>query len=191
MDLQETIAFLSKFTDVSAEEIEDMLGYAQFFTYEKNTLLMQPGEVGTHLFLIISGTVRTYYIDKDGVEHTLGFNLANEPLVDLNCFINQTPTSLYAITLEPTVLVGVSHPDLFTFMEAHPKYETVLLNITSYYLSIHAKHAKLMRIPSAKDRYERFMHMYGDAAINIPLKYIASYLGMTAETLSRVRGSKL
>jgi len=189
--MQPVLDFISNYTAVTSEEMNAMMAIMHVSTHEKNELLQRQGEIPKRAAFIVKGAVRIYYIDGKGTEHTTAFIFENHPIVALEGFAQQTPVAINAITLEPTELIWTSYAEFFGFLETYPKYEVVLRNILSRFLTLQGEQAKLLRISSSRERYEALCKMRPELIQRIPLKYIASYLEMALETLSRVRAGKL
>jgi CRP-like cAMP-binding protein len=189
--VQQVIDFVSAFTKVSKKEVAAISGIIHLSQHEKNEVLIEQGSIPKRLAFIIQGAVRTYYIDSSGNENTIAFRFENEPLVPFESFIQQTPTVINAVTLEPTVLIWTSHSEFTAFLESFPKYEKVLREIISKSLFMQSEQMRLLRITSSRERYEMLCKLRPEVIQRVPLKHIASYLGMALETLSRVRAGKL
>ena len=168
-----------------------MMKIIRHSSHQKNEILHRQGEIPKRAAFIIKGAVRSYYLDEKGTEHTTAFIFENLPLVAFDSFTQQTPSAMNAVTLEPTELIWASHADFFGFLETFPKYETALRNLLSKYLTLQGEQAKLLRISSSRERYEALCNIRPDVIQRVPLKHIATYLGMALETLSRVRAGKL
>jgi CRP-like cAMP-binding protein len=117
--------------------------------------------------------------------------LENQPLIAFDSFASQTPAGTTAVALEPTEVVGTTHPEFFGFIEAHPRYETAVRSILGQYLLLESDHSKLLRINPARSRWEALCKAQPELVTRVPLKYLASYIGITLETLSRIRAGKL
>ena len=189
--MQPAIDFISKFTNINDEEKQAMSELIHASSHKKNELIYSQGRVPKSASFIVKGAVRSFYIDESGSERNTAFYFENEPLIPIHSFTLQTPVLVNAITLEPTELIWTSHEEFFGFLDRFPKYEKVLRNILSSYVSIQSEKMKIQRISSARGRYEMLSQIQPEIIRRVPLKYIASYLDMTLETLSRVRAGKL
>lgn len=189
--MQPVIDYISSYTAISQEEMIDFLSIMRKESVKKNQLIYRQGSVLKRAAFILKGSVRSFYIDENGVEHTVGFRFENQPILHFESFTQQTPVPLSAIALESTELVWVSHDDFFFILDKYPKYDKVLRNILGSSFSIQSEQMKLLRISSARERYEAFCEMRPEVLERVPLKYIASYLNMALETLSRVRAGKI
>lgn len=168
-----------------------ILEIIRFSSLAKNEVILRQGEIPRTLSFILKGAVRIYYLDDKGSEQTVNFIFENEPMVAFDNFANQTPASTAAVALEGTDVIWVSHQDFFGFLEMYPKYETVVRTVMGQYIVLESEHSKLLRMNPARDRYEALCKTRPELVQRVPLKYIASYLGMTLETLSRIRAGKL
>jgi CRP-like cAMP-binding protein len=188
--MQQFIDFISSYADVSEKEMEAMLAIVHTSSHKKHEVLHRQGSILKRAAFVTKGAVRSYYIDDTGVEHTTAFHLERQPLVPFESFTQQTPVSLNAIALEPTDLLWTSHEEFFGFLEGFPKYEKVLRHILGSSLTLQNEQMRLMRVTSPRERYELLCNLRPEVIQRVPLKHIASYLGMALETLSRVRAGK-
>lgn len=188
--MKQIFGFISEFTEVTKEDMNAISGLIHFSSHTKNEMLQKQGHVSKRIAFILKGSVRAFYIDEQGNDHTVNFMFENHPLVAFESFTQQTPVPFSAIALEPTDLIWTSYEEFFEFLSTHPKYETALRNILSKYMSLGGEHMKLLRIHSAKERYEALCNARPEVIKRVPLKYIASYLQMAVETLSRIRAGK-
>ncbi len=191
LQAQPVIDFISNYTDIHAKERSAMIKAVKFSSHDKNDVLIQQGKVSGRIAFITKGSIRSYYSDEHDAVHTIGFAFENEPLVAAESFTRQTPSGTSAAALEPTDLLWTSHAEFFDFLKSFPKYETALRIFLSEHLAMEGEQSKLLRIASSRERYNAFCKMRPEVIKRVPLKYIASYLGMALETLSRIRAGKL
>jgi CRP-like cAMP-binding protein len=185
------IDFVSAYLRVSEEEKHLIAERVHHTSYPKNEVIHRQGDIPRTLAFVISGAVRIYYTDEHGTEHTVNFIFENQPMVAFDSFATQTPSGISAMTLEPTELIWTSHAEFFSFLEQHPRFETAVRSVMGHYMGMNSEHSKLLRINPARDRYEALCKARPELMTRVPLKYLASYIGMTLETLSRVRAGKL
>ncbi|UPT65239.1 MAG: Crp/Fnr family transcriptional regulator [Sphingobacteriales bacterium JAD_PAG50586_3] len=191
MNTHSIIDFISGFVDVAAEELEAMHSRIHFQSLKKGEYFQQQDEVPQNIAFIITGAVRIFYTDEKGNEHSLSFAFENQPLVAFDSFANQLPSHIACVALEPTNIIYTSHEEFFSFLEMYPKYEILVRNVISQHLIKVGEHARLLRINPVRDRYEQLCKKQPELIQRVPLKHIASYMGMSLETLSRVRAGKL
>lgn len=154
---------------------------------KKGSFLLREGEIAKDGIFVVSGFLRSYIIDNKGKEHILQFAPKDWWISDFQSMMNQTPTTYFIDAIEDSEVLLMS-------AEAHKK---MLENIPGYATSFQAgiqRHtsAKERRIiasisSTAEERYNDFLKTYPSIAQRVPQHMLASYLGITPETLSRVR----
>lgn len=185
------IQFISAHAVISDVEKERMAEIMHFASYKKNEVVLQQGEIPHKIAFIIKGALRIYYVDDSGQEQSINFIFENQPFVPFDHFANQTPSLVAVMALEPTEVVWTTHTEFFGFLSTYPKYEPALRKVLSQHIVLENEHFKLLRINPARDRYEALRRLRPELLTRVPLKYVASFLGLTLETLSRVRAGKL
>lgn len=156
------------------------------FSIRKGKFLISPFKDNNNLYFIISGVIRGY-IREDGKEITTWINEEKEVVGSIRNLGLQLETDEYLQALEDTTLIGIPKA-MIEYLYAHfPETNIIGRIVMEEYYRRAEERAYLGRIPSADKKYKRFMETNSSLINRIPLKYIASYLGMTLETLSRVR----
>lgn len=189
--MKSLLDFISEYTTVSNTEWSDFQKIVHTASYPKNEVLIRQGENVNRISFVTKGSVRSYYLDDKGVDHTVGFVLENQPLMTFDGFFQRMPSAVSAITLEATEILWTSYEEFFGYLRENPRLEPFLRDIISGFILKEAEHTRLLRINSSKARYEAFYELHPDIVHRVPLKHIASYLDMALETLSRVRAGKL
>ncbi len=155
--------------------------------YLKGQYIGQEGDVNRLLTFIISGTVRTFYLDDNGNEHIISFGIENWWAGDLGSMITQKPADFNVQCLENTTVVQISHEDLEQLYKDIPNLERFFrLLIERAYVSTQKRIVRNYSL-SAKDRYLLFLEEHPETANRVPQYMIASYLGITKEFLSNIR----
>ncbi len=191
IEMQPVLEFFSKYIEVEEKELQVMLERVHYSTCKKKEYIQHQGEITNTIAFITKGAVRYSYTDNKGSEHAIGFGFENSPVVAFQSFMHQTPADVSIITLEPTELLWITRKEFFGFLELFPKYEVGLRKVLGEYITKQGNQSWLLRIESAKERYETFCEQEPEIIQRVPLKYIASFLRMKLETLSRVRAGKL
>ena len=156
---------------------------------KKGRLLLNAGEVCTNMYFVRKGVLRAFV--KDGERDITTWISANGELVSaISSFILQIPTNENIHAIEDCELIVLSHSDLEIMYVKFPAFNTTVRKLTEIYY-MHAKHcAYIARLKNADQKYRLFLKQYGHLSNRVPVKYIASFLGITLETLSRLRGKK-
>jgi CRP-like cAMP-binding protein len=156
---------------------------------KKGRLLLKAGEVCTNMYFVRKGVLRGFV--KDGErEITTWISTDGELVSAISSFILQKPTNENIHAIEDCELIALSHSDLEIMYAKFPSFNITVRKLTEIYY-MHAEHrAYIARLKSADQKYQLFLKQYGHLSNRVPVKYIASFLGITLETLSRLRGKK-
>lgn len=172
-----------KLTDADWQIFSSKLLRQQF---PKSTLLLKRGQTENYLSFIEKGIIR-FYIPKEENDITFSFSFANEFVSAYDSFITQRPSGYHVETLAETTLWRVAFDDLQAIYA-----ETAVGNTIGRYASegLYLENIKReisLLTDSAKQRYLKLFTEQPHLIQNIPLKYIASYIGITPQALSRIR----
>lgn len=165
-------------------------------TYPAGTRLLSPGELCTKMRFIISGMGRAYFIDPEGKEFTWSFHYANPQLVEKNLFIvdyhsflTQSPSQLYIEAIDELKVLEIEKSAIDELYAASQYWNQLGRIITeNVYLYTHNRTLSLLT-QSAKERYEKMRKDDPLLISMIPQYLLASYLGVTPESLSRLKKS--
>ena len=153
----------------------------------KKQYLLPEEDVCRFIAFVEKGALRSYSIDEKGVEGIIQFALEGWTISDLYSFLTAEPATYNIDALEDSELVLISktaHEELLKIM---PKYETwVRIQITGAYIAMQRRLTSIISL-SLEDRYASFTALYPEIFQRVPQHMIASYMGLTPETLSRVR----
>ena len=168
------------------EALNDFQKIMKWKSYSKKEVLHQAGRICHHLFLIEKGVARAFYY-KEAKDITTHFALENEVITAIDSFI-QRKRSRYTIELlEDSNVISIAHQDLYQLLQDKPQYEKyVRIFLEQVYVEL-AERIEDLLFHSAKQRYDQLMKKSPTLLQRIDLQYIASYLGITQETLSRIR----
>ncbi|MBN9383365.1 MAG: Crp/Fnr family transcriptional regulator [Chitinophagaceae bacterium] len=155
----------------------------------RGELLIKPGEISTHTFFICSGVIRGY-IKDGGAEITTWITAENNFATAIHSFFFQVEAIEYLQALEDCELLAFSFTDLEKTFQKFPSFNIVARKIYQKYYADAENRALLARMKNADLKYQHFLQSHGDLANRIPIKYIASYMGIASETLSRLRSKK-
>lgn len=157
---------------------------------ERGSYLLKAGEVCKHLYFIRKGAIRGYV--KEGTkEITTWITAENEMVTSIRGLSLQEPSLENIQAIEHCDLVVATYESLHYLYENYIEVNIVGRKLLEQYYRDAEERAFISRIPNAAKRYHHFLETKSDLANRIPLKYIASYLGMTIETLSRIRSKRV
>ena len=159
-------------------------------TFTKNAVLQRQGEVKPSLFYVKSGLLRSYTIDKKGKEHI--FMFAPEGWLIADGSIDNEATELFIDALEDTEVEMIGQDDFRKlFLPLTTISDTKRAEGMMRRMSVMQKRIIMLISATAIERYEHFIETYPDIIQRVPQKMIASYLGITPEALSKVKGMRL
>jgi CRP-like cAMP-binding protein len=186
MNLSEFLKALVPFTK---DELEDILRHFTKEMVAKNQNLVRQGEVSKTLYFIESGLGRSYYLNQSGKEITQWFFGSGKFMASADSFFQQCPSLYYIEILQDAVIYSISKEKLDELFDTYPKMEKLGRLVTTEMLTKVVNKLNAIQFQTAKERYEYMLAEFPDIAYQVPLGHIASYLGMTQETLSRIRKS--
>jgi CRP-like cAMP-binding protein len=152
----------------------------------KGEHFLKDGQVSHHIAYTVSGLTMHYKI-TDGLEVPADFTAANEWLAYLKSFSTNTPSDMYIKALEDTHLLLLSRNSLEKLSAAQPQFLTMRSYYTERSFIRNVEHAANLASLNAKQRYTAFLKAYPTLAERIPQYYIAAYLGLTPQSLSRLK----
>jgi CRP-like cAMP-binding protein len=153
----------------------------------KGSLLAQEGRVCQHLYFLENGCARGFH-NLDDKEVTYWFAFENNFVTSFFSFITQQPGIENIQAVEDCVLWRLSYADLQRVYKSHPEMERVgRIMIEQYYVMLEERFVR-NHFKEARERYDLLMEAHPQWVLRLPLGYIASYLGISQETLSRIRG---
>lgn len=153
----------------------------------KKQLLLREGEICDFEAYIVKGCVRTYYIDENGSEVILQFAVEDWWVSDIGSFHERQPSMLYIEAMEDCELLLLSPARKEELLAKVPQFERVFRLMIQRHLVALEKRLIRTIAKTAEQRYLDFIGQYPKIALRVPQHYIASYLGMTPEFLSKVR----
>ncbi len=158
-------------------------------TFKKGQLLHHAEKICTKSYFIHKGLVRVYFL-KDGREISEYFSAENEWVNSPRSFMQQRP-DIYSIdAIEHTEVFCLNVSDLMYLFDHFPEMERYARLSMGTAFGHYMERITSMRFTTAKEKYRHFCEVYHDIFHRIPLGMVSSYLGITQETLSRIRAEK-
>ena len=178
---------VNKSTTFSKEELDIFHSLLEPKSFPKKTFLLQEGEICNFEAYVVKGCIRTYYIDENGLEVILQFAIEDWWIGDVASFHDQHPSRLFIETIEDCELLVFTPQTKEELLFKVPKFERVFRLMIQRNLS--ATQNRLFRTiaQNAEQKYLDFIQKYPTIPHRVPQHYIASYLGISPEFLSKTR----
>jgi CRP-like cAMP-binding protein len=177
---------IEEITPVSDEEFEYIKTFFTLKKVKKHQYLLQEGDQVIFEYVIMSGIFRMFYLDNEGREHIIQFAGENWWMADYNAYFNQQPGVLNIVCMEEGEVYCLKlHGREKLSADLHKMEHFFRVKLTRGYT---AQQRRIITLLSStpQQRYEEFRDLYPHLIQKIPKKYIAEYLGMSRETLSRL-----
>ena len=173
---------------LTAREERYFLSLLEARSMKRKDMFLSAGTVCRHSAFVLRGAMKSYTVDRQGKEHILSFAVRDWWISDLYSLISRNPGVLYIEAIEDTDVLLLSRENQQLLFETVPKFERFFRILVEN--SLVASQQRLMDNlgSSAEERYLRFLKRYPTLLSCVPQHNIASYLGMTPEFLSKVRG---
>ena len=179
-----------KYSTMTHDELDVLEDLLVPVKYGKGEKILSEGEVCTGISYIEKGLVRQYYI-KNGKEVTEHLGVDHSIFMCIESLFKEEPTYLQVEALEPTLVYILPKAKLEAAAMRNVNIQMLYRKILEESLIQSQVHADLMRFETAPNKYKRLCEMNPQVVLRAPLTYIANYLQMTPETLSRIRSSVL
>lgn len=155
----------------------------------KDYFLLKENTVSDYIYFIEKGVARIYY-HKHNKEITEWLALDGQFFLSIASFFRRIPSHLIIQTLEPSEVFGIHHDDFMRQADQFHDVERLLRKMVTGSLILSQIRMDSIQFESAQQRYEQLLQKTPEIVQRVPLTYIASFLGITLETLSRIRSNK-
>lgn len=179
-----------KYSTMTHDELDVLEDLLVPVKYGKGERILSEGEVCTGISYIEKGLVRQYYI-KNGKEVTEHLGVDHSIFMCIESLFKEEPSHLQVEALEPSLVYILPKAKLEAAAMRNVNIQMLYRKILEESLIQSQVHADLMRFETAPNKYKRLCEMNPQVVLRAPLTYIANYLQMTPETLSRIRSSVL
>jgi CRP-like cAMP-binding protein len=184
------VEFINKIYPLSEDIIEFMSSRTTFKKVMKGKFLLKPGECCKDFYYIHKGILRSY-IKYGEKEITIWINPEGEITTSIRSIAGSRVSDEYIQVIENAELVVIPFEAMQELYEKFPEMNKVGRMLLEEYYAASEKRVYIARLPNAQARYQHFINSRPELLNRIPLKYVASYLGITLETLSRLRAKKI
>ncbi|ERK39552.1 Crp/Fnr family transcriptional regulator [Segatella baroniae] len=179
-----------KYSTMTHEELDLLESILVPIKFNKNQPILKEGEICDSIYYVDKGLIRQFYF-KNGKEVTEHLGENHTIFMCIESLFKEEPTKLQVEAIEPSIVYALPKKRLESVALHNVNIQILYRKILEESLILSQVHADLVRFETAQDRYRKMCKLMPQVVLRAPLVYIASYLQMTPETLSRVRSSTL
>lgn len=181
--------FISPVYSLNEKEWADFSSIWAPFACKRKTVLTAAGETERHLYFVLEGVQRAFFIGEDKQEATIVFTYPPSFSGVADSFLTQTPTPYFFETLTASRFLRTTYKQVETLMDEYPAIQKMILKTTAFALKgVLARQAELQCF-SAEEKFRTLLNRSPHLLQLIPHKYLASYLGIDPATFSKLLGS--
>lgn len=178
---------IARYVKLSDDEEKEFVSILKTTRIKKRQFVIQPGFVSEYRNYIVKGAVRVFYMDNVGKEHTVSIGVEDWFFTDFPSYLNRTPAEYYAEALEDSIILQMKYEDVEELCSRiHPLCQYFRLYIERA-LSYSNMRVISSISKSSEERYWEYVNKYPQIANRVPQYVLASYLGISPESLSRIR----
>jgi len=182
---------LSAYGAISEEDASSFYSYFQLKKFKKNTVLLEEGNVAMEAFFVVKGALRQYFHTEKGIERTCNFVFENEFSTDLESFSKKCKSSTSIICLEETECLVISCSDLMLCLGKFPAIATYFNSLVETIAVQNIKKIQSLLSKTPEEQFEEILENSQELLQRVPQRYIAQYIGVEPESLSRIRKRSL
>ncbi len=189
MNIDKVLATMGDaYSPLSIECQEELMAHSTLKTFKKGEVVAREGQYSKKAYLIIEGCARAYYL-KDGKDISDWFTFENQFASAIVSFFSERPSPHYVEFVEDSVAYEFSKDTVDHLSAKYHDFERFISKVVTETMLGLCQRLNSIQFNKAEDRYKHLLTIYPDITNRIPLTHIASYLGITLETLSRIRSA--
>lgn len=180
----------ARFVKLNSTEKSALAKIIRTTRVRKKQFIVHPGFVCQHRNYVLAGAFRAFYLDDDGREHTLQIAVEDWFISDFYSYISQSPATLFVEALENSTILQMSYDDIEALCGEFPSIGEYFRKTTERAFAFSRRRVISNISKDAETRYFEYLDKYPHIAARVPQYILASYLGMSAEFLSKIRARK-
>ena len=181
---------IRRYVPLTDDEVKQQNGIVRTTRVKKRQFLVQPGFVCRDRIYIVEGAFRVFYLDQDGKEHTVSIGIEDWFVSDFYSYITQTPATHYVEALEDSVVLQMGYNEVEPLCAKIHSLSEYFRRTTERAFAFSRRRVISNISKSAEERYFEYVEQYPQIAMRVPQYVLASYLGISAEFLSKIRSRK-
>lgn len=187
--MKELLSLLNSISPLSTELQQYLAQTLKSKSIPKKEHLLLAGNISRHIYFIKKGLLRCYYLES-GQEISSKFLKEGDLLVSAASFFLQQQSNESIQTLEESIVWYICFDELQYLYKKFPEFHKIANTLTTKSYLLSEQRAKIIRMKQGSNRYNYMLQYHPDLVLRVPAKYLATYLCVTEETLSRIRGRK-
>jgi CRP-like cAMP-binding protein len=180
-------SFLSQYAQLSPDALDEVAMKFKKRSVKKNGFLLQEGEICKDLVFVQNGCLRLYYMEED-IEVSVWFALKESSAIEIYSFISETPTNYFLQAIEDTEILYLPKTELNKLYTSHPKMQELMRKFWEDVILHLLERFTALQKDTAEQRYRDLLNK-PELLQSIPQKYLASFIGVTPTSLSRIKKS--
>ncbi|KUY20648.1 cyclic nucleotide-binding protein [Elizabethkingia miricola] len=181
------IHLITQRVNLSIQEREWCAASFEPLSIEKNTIIEKEGKVPEYLYFIVSGYIRIFHLNEKGEEITTHINCPPGFITSYFNYINQVPSDENLESITDCQLLRITKTNLEALIGKSTAFKDFSISVFQESISYNESRSRELATLTAEQRYLKLIKEYPDILQNVPLQYIASFLGMNPKSLSRIR----
>lgn len=177
------------YSPLSALCQQEFIANTRVSTFKKGEITIREGQFSKDAYLIVQGCARAYYL-KDGKDVSDWFTFENQIMASTVSFFGQKPSIHYVEFMEDSTVIEFTKDTVDKLAAKYHDFERFIGKVATETMLELCERLYMIQFNKAEDRYRHLLKIYPTITNRIPLTHIASYLGITLETLSRIRNPK-
>ncbi|EAQ42427.1 Crp/Fnr family transcriptional regulator [Polaribacter sp. MED152] len=178
---------INRYVSLNEDDEKQFISIIRTTKIKRRQFIVQPNFICSHQTYILNGAFRSYFVNDEGIEHTIQFGIEDWFISDFNSYVNQSPASLFVEALEDSTVQQISYEDVENLCDRNPKFERFFRLVAQKSFAFSQRRVLSNLGKSAEERYLEFLNLYPAIVQRVPQYALASYLGMSAEFLSKIR----
>ncbi|KPH13748.1 cyclic nucleotide-binding protein [Chryseobacterium sp. ERMR1:04] len=184
---EKLLKFIESGYHFNTDEVERLKLYFEPVEFPKNTIIEAEGDIPKYLYYIVSGYLRLFHFDELGNEITTHINCPPGFFTSYFNFINQTKSGENVECITACELLRITKENLDKLTSECPAMKDFSISVFQESITYNENRSKELSTLNAEQRYVKLIKNYPGIIQNVPIQYIASFLGMKPESLSRIR----
>ncbi len=185
--MKEFIEYILQFGNLNHQQLDLISKKATVLEFSKDEYFSEAGKTARQVGFILEGVIRVCYYNNKGEEITKYFIDENNILFDIESFDNEIASTVYVEAITDCKILVFSKKDWQELLNTIVGWDTIIHKMISKMLLQKVERRSQLVSDDARTRYLKFMEIFPNVANRVPLSYIASYLGITQSSLSRIR----